>query len=80
MCAVQISDFRSQLHPVVLPHLSHFMQAPLLLLPYRYPARPDVDLRALGFLAVLIELIGEHRDHDDERADDQEEHVAVDRP
>ena len=43
----------------------------------RYPARPDVDLRALGFHAVLIELIGEHRDHDDERADDEEEHVVT---
>ena len=57
------------------------MQVPLrLLLLNRYPARPDVDLRALRFLAVLIELIGEHRDHDDERADDEEEHVAVERP
>ena len=49
----------------------------LLLLLNRNPARPDVDLRALRLLAVLIELIAEHRDHDDERADDEKDNVAV---
>src|SRR5450432_175589 len=39
--------------------------------------RADIDLQALGLLLGLVEIVAEHGDRDDQRADDQEHHIAV---
>jgi hypothetical protein len=49
---------------------------PLFLLD-RKAARAEVDVDALGLLLVLIELIAQHGDHHDQRADDEIENVAA---
>jgi hypothetical protein len=48
-----------------------------LLLFNRDAGGADVELDAFRLLAVLIELIAEHSDHDDERADEEIEEVAA---
>jgi len=49
---------------------------PLFLLD-RKATRAEVDVDALGLLFVLIELIAQHGDHHDERADDEVEDIAA---
>src|ERR1700687_2526464 len=39
--------------------------------------RTDVDLQALRFLLGLVEIVAEHPHCDDQRADDEVEHIAV---
>src|SRR3954451_3954207 len=39
--------------------------------------RAEIDLQALRFLFGLVEIVAEHADDDDQRADDQEQDIAV---
>src|SRR4051812_45488109 len=50
--------------------------APLFLLD-RNAAGAEIDVYALGLLAVLVELIAQHRDHHDERADGEIKQIAA---
>ena len=39
--------------------------------------RADIDLQAFRFLLALVEIVAEHAYHDDQRADDQEQDIAI---
>jgi hypothetical protein len=41
------------------------------------PAGTDIDMQALGLVAVLIELIAQDRDRDHQSADNQIEEIAA---
>jgi hypothetical protein len=51
---------------------------PLLLLSLNLQAvRTNIDLEALWLLAILIEIVTEHSDHDDQCSDDQKQRVSI---
>jgi hypothetical protein len=54
-----------------------FQRSCALLLLDRDAGRADVELDAFRLLAVLIELIAEHGDHDHQRADNEIEEVVA---
>ena len=43
----------------------------------REPARSDINMQALGRVAILIELVAEHGDDDHQRADDKVENIGT---